>query len=282
MHVSCRGLYALLAGGALLLGSASSAFAQFTPETLNDPATGEKFHIEGTIGFWAPNADLNISSDQFGISGSAIDFKRDLGLVDHKFTEMHLLLRPARKHKLRLQFVPIRYEQQGTLSSDIVFNGQRFRAGFPVTSELKWNAYRFGYEYDFISKNRGFGGIILEAKYTDILADLRSPNMQQLESSHQQLPIPSLGGIARVYVVPNISATFEMTGIAIPQAITDQFSIGGHYKELQAYGTINLTNNIGFQGGYRALDLGYLQRASDGSTASLLLKGVFFGLTARY
>src|SRR5262245_45964331 len=161
MYRCSRGLYALLAAGALLLFSSTPASAQFTPRTLDDPATGEQFHIEGTIGFWSPNAEMNVSSDQFGISGTSIDFRRDLGLVDHRFTEMHLIFKPARKHKLRLQYVPIRYEQQGTLSSDIVFNGQRYRVGFPVNSELNWNAYRFSYEYDFISKNRGFGGVIL-------------------------------------------------------------------------------------------------------------------------
>ena len=97
MYRCSRGLYALLAAGALLLFSSSPASAQFTPRTLNDPATGEQFHVEGTIGFWSPNANMNVSSDQFGISGSSIDFKRDLGLVDHKFTEMHLLFKPARK-----------------------------------------------------------------------------------------------------------------------------------------------------------------------------------------
>jgi len=276
-----RGLYALLAAGAFLLVSSTRASAQFQPRTLSDPATGEQFHIEGSIGFWAPGADMNISSDQFGISGTPIDFKRDLNLVDSKFTELHVVFKPARKHKLRLQYVPVRYEQQRTLTSDIIFNGQRFRAGNPVTSELNWNAYRFSYEYDFISTNRGFGGVILDVKYTDVFAQLQSSN-QSPENMHEQLPIPSLGGIARFYIVPNISATFEMTGMAIPQAISDQFRVGGHYKEIEAYGTINLTNNVGFQGGYRALDLGYLYRGNDGSTGSLLLKGVFFGITARY
>src|SRR5262249_18620684 len=159
-------------------------------------------------------------------------------------------------------YIPIKYEQEGTLTADIVFNGQRYRVGFPVNSSLDWKAYRIGYEYDFISKDRGFGGIILDVKATDIFAQLQSPAMQQAEITHQQLPIPALGGIARVYIVPNISATFEMTGIAIPQSLTDQYDVGGHYKEAELYGTINFTNNIGVHVGYRYMDLSYLVRAN--------------------
>jgi hypothetical protein len=281
MHRSSRGLYALLAAGAFLL-SAAPAFAQFTPRSLEDPATGEKYHIETSIGVWFPIADMQISSDQFGIPGSTIDLKRDLGATDQKFPDFSLVLRPARKHKFRLQYIPIKYEQQGTLTTDIVFNGQRYRVGFPVNSSLDWKAYRFSYEYDFISRDRGFGGIILDVKHTDIFAELQSPAMQQPENWHQELPIPALGGIARYYVVPNISVTFEMTGIAIPQSLTDQYDVGGHYKELELYGTVNVTNNIGFQVGYRSIDFGYLARGTDGSAGTMVMKGAFIGLTARY
>src|SRR4029077_19857896 len=132
------------------------ASAQFTPRSLDDPATGEKYHIEGSVGVWFPIADMQISSDQFGISGSTIDLKRDLGLTDQKFPDLALVLRPAKKHKFRLAYIPIKYEQEGTLTTDIVFNGQRYRVGFPVNSSLDWKAIRYSYEYDFISRDRGF------------------------------------------------------------------------------------------------------------------------------
>jgi hypothetical protein len=273
-------LYGMLVVAALCV--ASPASAQFTPRTLNDPATGELFHIEGSAGTWMPTANMNISSEALGIVGSSIDFKKDLGLTDQRFTELHLVLRPARKHKFRLQYIPMEFTQEATLKREITFNGQRYASNLPVQSLLNWKAYRFAYEYDFISRDRGFGGIILDVKYTDIFAELQSPAMQQPENTHQKLPIPALGGIARVYIVPNISVTFEMTGIAIPQSLTDQFNVGGHYKEMELYGTVNLTNNIGFQVGYRNLDLGYAVIANDGSTGSLIMKGLFLGITARY
>ena len=41
-----------------LLFVASPVAAQFTPRSLNDPATGEQFHIEGSAGFWVPTANM--------------------------------------------------------------------------------------------------------------------------------------------------------------------------------------------------------------------------------
>jgi len=253
----------------------SPASAQFTPRTLNDPATGEQFHIEGSAGFWSPTADMSISSEALGIVGSTIDFKNDLGLKDQRFGELHLVLRPARKHKLRLQYIPIEFIQDSTVQRDIKFNGQLYARGLPVNSDLLWKAYRFAYEYDFITRNRGFGGFILEAKYTDVSATLKSPIVE--EFIHARAPIPAIGGIVRVYVVPNISITGELTGVKIPDSISKEYK--AHYADLDIYGTLNLTNNIGVQGGYRSFDVGYHVKSD---TGSFILKGIYFGVVARY
>jgi hypothetical protein len=262
---------------AALLLAAPPAWAQFTPRTLNDPATGEQFHIEGSAGFWSPTANMSIASESLGIVGTTIDFKRDLGLTDHRFRELHLVLRPARKHKLRMQYIPIQFVQDFTVRRDITFNGQLYRIGLPVSSELFWKAYRFAYEYDFITTNRGFGGFILDAKYTDVTASLRVPLPLIDEFVHAQAPIPAIGGIARFYIVPNISVTGELTGIKIPDSVSKEYK--AHYADLDIYGTLNFTNNIGVKGGYRSFDVGYHVKEN---TGSFVLKGIYFGVVARY
>jgi hypothetical protein len=258
-----------------LLFVASPVAAQFTPRSLNDPATGEQFHIEGSAGFWVPTANMSISSEALGIVGSTIDFKNDLGLTDQRFSEISLVGRPARKHKLRFSYIPIEFIQESTIKRDIKFNGQLYAKGLPVNSDLLWKAYRFAYEYDFITKNRGFGGFILEAKYTDVTATLKSPIVE--EFIHAKAPIPAIGGIVRVYVVPNISITGELTGVKIPDSISKEYK--AHYADLDIYGTLNFTNNIGVQGGFRSIDVGY---HVDSDTGSFVLKGIYFGVVARY
>ena len=96
---------------AILLLAARPAYAQYKPPALNDPATGESYHIEGGVGFWNPSADIVVASQGLNIVGTDIDFKRDLGLSDKRLPEVRLVLRPARRHKFRLEYVPIQYDQ---------------------------------------------------------------------------------------------------------------------------------------------------------------------------
>jgi hypothetical protein len=268
-------LYTLAALIAATLGAAAPARAQYKPQPLNDPATGEKFHIEGGIAYWNPTADIVVASEGLGIVGTSIDFKRDLGLTDQRFPEVQLTLRPIRSQKLRFQYIPIKYDQSTNLKANIVFNGQTYGLNLPVNSTLDWKAYRFAYEYDFVVKNRGFVGFIAEAKYTDVQVNLAEPGLVQF--AHARAPIPALGGIARVYVVPNISITGEVTGFKLPDSIDKRYA--AHYVDVDVYGTVNFTNNIGAQVGFRSLDLGYLVKTD---TGSLTLKGLYFGAVLRY
>lgn len=268
-------MYGVIAAALVL--TASPALAQFRPRPISDPATGERYHIEGSAGFWNPSATMSISSESLGIPGTTIDFKKDLGLKDQRFGELHAVLKASRKHKFRFQYIPIKYEQRATVTRDIVFNGQLYRVGIPVNSSLDWKAYRFGYEYDFIAKERGFGGFILDFKYTNVRASLASPIQDKPEFAHARAPIPALGGIVRVYVAPIVSITGELTGIKVPDSVSKEFK--AHYADLDIYGTVNVTNNIGAQLGYRSFDVGYLV---DQDTGSFTLKGLYFGVVARY
>jgi len=271
-----RSIWAVTAAICLI---ATPARAQYKPQTVNDLATGESYHVEGGALLWFPSAELTVASGGSGalsgLEGTTIDAKRDLGLVDKRLPQLNLVLRPSRPHKFRLQYIPIKYEQSATLQRNIDFNGQRYRLGVPVNSILNWKAVRFGYEYDFITRNRGYGGFIVEAKYTDVRVDLASPF--QLEFAHARAPIPALGGVARVYVVPNISITGEVTGFKLPDSIDKRYA--AHYVDVDIYGTINFTNNVGAQVGFRSLDLGYLIKQDKGS---FTLRGLYFGVVARY
>ncbi len=280
VHRSSIRLYACLAAALMMLLVSVPADAQFANRSLEDPATGEAYHIEGSIGFWSPGAEMTIASESLGIPGDTINFRKDLGLTDQRFREMQLVLRPSKKSKFRFQYIPIKYQQTATVSRNITFNGQLYRLGLDVESTLSWKAYRFTYEYDFVSRSRGFGGFLLEAKYTDVAATLDSPSVANSsihEFARARAPIPAIGGIVRVYVMPNIAITTELSGITVPASVSDRYN--AHYADLDIYGTVNFNNNIGFRGGYRSFDVGYL---IDKDTGSFVLSGIYFGVVARY
>jgi len=123
--------------------------------------------------------------------------------------------------------------------------------------------------------NRGYAGFLVEAKYTDVHVELDSPITREFASA--RAPIPAIGGIGRVYVVPNISITADITGFKLPDKLIRDSS--GHYIDVDIYGTINFTNNFGAQIGYRSFDLGYVVT---NDTGSFKLKGMYIGAVARY
>ena len=127
-----------------------------------------------------------------------------------------MVFHPGRKHKFRFQYIRLDYNQTATLKRDIVFNGKRYSVGLPVISQLDWQAYRFTYEYDFIAMSRGFGGVLLDLKQTHVRASLKSPLPQLDNFTDRSAPVPAIGGIARVYLVPSVSITGELSAIKVP------------------------------------------------------------------
>src|SRR5262245_47086030 len=264
----------------LAIGTAAPAAAQFKPRIVQETAVGDKFHIEGGFDFWMPTAELAVSSsgsDQLaGIPGTDINAKRDLGLVDRILPILNLGFKSAQKHKLRVQFIPIKYEQSAILARTIDFNGQRYSVGLPVNSTLDFKALRLGYEYDFVIKNRGFAGFIIEDKQTDVRVDLGTPLINP-QFAHASAPVPALGGIGRYWILPRVNVTAEVTGFKIPDSVDDRYN--AHYVDVDVYGTINASKNVGVKVGYRSLDMGYKFKEDAGA---FTLKGMYVGVVARY
>lgn len=264
-----------LAVACVVLVAAAPASAQYTALNRSDPATGEKYNVEVAFGIWNPTPEIVFSSEQFGIPGTEIDLQQNLDVLQKKFRDFRFVLRPARKHKFRVEYIPIKYEVDTTLSTSFVFNGNLYQVGFPVDGEFKWDAWRFGYEYDFIYRDRGFLGFIAEAKYTKVSAELSSPVAS--EFTEAKAPIPAIGLIGRGYLTKNIAVTGEFTAFKLPKIGDEDYT--GRYYDFDIYGTLNFTNNFGVQGGYRRLTLGY---TVDNDFGDFLMKGYYFMGVARF
>ena len=254
---------------------AAPARAQYAPKGVSDRATGETYHVEIGGYFWNPTPDISITSESLGIIGSRIDFVTDLGIEKSRFKQVKVVLRPAKKHKFRFEYTPVSYHAAGTLSRDLVFNGILYSIALPVTTDFQWNAYRFGYEWDMIYRDRGFFGVVLEAKYTDVQATLQ--NVIDTEFVRARAPIPAIGAIGRVYVAPNISLTGEFTAFKWPDSIDKNYR--AKYYDFDLYGTVNFTDHVGAQAGYRSFNVLYKVDSDEGE---MLLKGLYFGGAVRF
>ena len=251
------------------------ARAQYIPAESSNRATGENYHVEFGAHFWNPSPEIFVTSESLpGILGTRIDFVEDLGIEQTRHSQIKVVLRPGTKHKFRFEYVPMKYVAEGEINRTVVFNGITFPIALPVATELNWRAYRFAYEWDFLYKDRGFVGLVLEAKYTDIEATLS--NVLDTEFVRARGPIPAIGVIGRGYVTSNISITGEFGMFKMPDIDEDY---GGQYYDFDLYGTVNFTDHFGAQVGYRSLDL--LIRV-DNDEGDMRMKGLYFGGVARF
>jgi hypothetical protein len=216
-----------------------------------------------------------VSSEQLGIVGTEIDFVNDLGIPKKRFSQFDVVLRAARKHKFRFGYTPLQWQGDAVLTRDLVFNAIRYRVSLPVQSMLQWKQYRFGYEWDFVSNDRGFVGLLLDVKYTDLAVELSSPFVGT-EFATAKAPVPSIGGIGRVYATPNSSVTFELSALKVPR-IDDKYE--ATWVDWNLYGTYDLTPNFGARVGYRVMRFNYLVELD---TGDLDLKGLYFAGVVRF
>lgn len=240
-------------------------------------AVGEEYHIEAALTWWNPEPKLIVSSESLGIPGDDVDLVNDLGIQQKRLRELRLVLRPATKHKFRINYLPIKYTAEAVLQREFVFNAQRYRIGLPVNTETDLTTWRFGYEYDFIYRPRGYLGVLLDLKYTNVDVVLDSPIGREFTS--QIAPIPTIGVVGRGYVVPNLSITGEVSFFKVPENLGEQLNGEGRYLDYDFYATYNLNRNVGGQFGLRSIDVQY---SKDLDAGTLNFKGWYFGGVIRY
>jgi hypothetical protein len=218
-----------------------------------------------------------VSSESLGIPGSDIDLAADLGIEKKRIPELRLVLRPATKHKFRFNYLPIRYSAESVVQREFVFNGQRYRLGLPVNTTADLTTYRFGYEYDFFYRSRGYIGVLLDVKYTNIDIELDSPIGAEFTS--QVAPIPTIGVTGRGYLTENFSVTGEVSFFKIPENLGEQLEAEGRYLDYDFYGTVNFNRYVGAQAGFRSIDVFYEQDLDSGA---LNFTGWYFGAVVRF
>jgi len=268
---------------ALACAMPAVASAQYSAPSFSERSIGEKYHVELSGSFWTPDVFGVISSEQFGIPGDKISLVDDLGFLRTRFRDFKIVLRPGKKHRFRIQYTPLQYSSETTLKRTIVFNGIAFpcppaqpcNVVLPIDAQFGWNVWRFGYEYDFLYKKRGFAGLILEARETEFSAGLQSPIANEFTSAKG--PLPALGFIGRGYVMPEVSITAEVTGLMFPKSLLP--NIEANYFDWDIYGTFNLSNNAGIQVGWRRLTT-FLDVEHD--TADMKFQGMWWGGTIRF
>ena len=240
---------------------ATSARAQGSPEN---------FHLEAGVMFWKPSPDVVLTS---GTLGTPVDFVNTFEVENKRLLDYRVVVKAARKHKVRFSSTPIHYDGTATLTQTIRFRGQTYSVGFPTTAELKWTLMRIGYEWDPIATNLGLVGVFADLKYNRMNAELSAP-LAVTQTFTRNIAVPTIGGIVRGYLSPNNSITAELTGVKL-----DRRDFSAKFYDFDVYGTANAGKSVGFQLGYRSVTVDYDIEADAGD---LKLKGLYWGALVRF
>ena len=230
----------------------------------------ENFHLEAGLMFWKPAPDVVLTS---GTLGTPVDFVNTFEVEDKRFRDLRLVLKPGRKHKIRFGRTRIHYDGTATLTQAIRFRGQTYTVGVPTTADLRWTLTRIGYEWDPVATNMGFVGLFTDLKYNTMHAELSAP-LAVTQTFDRNIAVPTIGGIARGYLSPNISATAEFTGLKF-----DRNDFNAKFSDFDLYGTANFGRSFGLQLGYRRVTVDYDIEADAGD---LKLKGLYWGAVVRF
>lgn len=235
---------------------------------------------EFSVNFWMPDPEIVIQSNELSAVSQGtitdLDLVQEFGIEDKSFPEIRFSV--GRSHKFRFGYVPIRYDADATLQRQVRVSTPvgpvTLNVGAPASVEYKWDLFRFGYEWDFISMERGFLGVVAELKYDKLEASVDSPLLTSPEGVEQDAPVPTIGVAGRGYVHPMVSIGGEFTGLKIS---TDEFE--ATQFDFDINGMVTFGRFVGVQGGYRSVTLDFF---IDDDSADMTFKGPYVGAHVKF
>ncbi len=216
--------------------------------------------------YWFTNLSSEIQS---GTTGTNVNFTDDLGLDDSKgFFEGRISL-GVLGHRVRYGFMPMKWDGSGTTTQSVTFGGQTYSASTAVDSEINVKYHRLGYIYNFIDVLNNRLGIIVEAKYLDIDAKIKSSTVEATESIG--IPIPTVGVTGQVGLPFLFSVGGEVTGIALGK--------DAYLYDAEAGVNIKPAPFVLITGGYRVFRVHY---EGSNDKADIRLNGPFLNVRADF
>ena len=249
--------------GALLI-NAARAGAQALP--------AEDHGVEFGVMFWRPSPVLVLSTTALSGAGvESVDFVKEFGIEEQYFPEFRAAI--GFRHKIRVSYVSLKYQADTTIQGTFRFRNRTFTIGAPASADVKWNLWTFGYEWDFLTRERGYVGFLTDLKRNSVAASVDSPLLASAATTDTAATVPTFGGIARVYLAPMLAVTAEFTGVNYNRGFEVELT------DFDVYGTLSFGKHLAAQGGYRSLAINYLVNDDSGV---LKVKGPYVGAMVRF
>lgn len=238
------------------------------------PAAAQDHVVELGLTFWRPSPALTLSTDAAAGSSNEVDFVQEFGIEDRTFPQFRAAV--GRNHKFRLSYAKLNYDADAVIRRTFTFQGRTFAVNTPATADIAWDLWTFGYEWDFVSRERGFFGVIADLKYNKIEASVDSPALRSTAASDTTAPVPTIGATGRGYITPMVAIGGEFTGLKVRSGDFDV-----KFTDFDVNATVVPSRNLGIgaQVGYRSVTADYVV---DEDTGNLKMQGPYVGVIARF
>lgn len=206
----------------------------------------------------------------------AIDFERDLGLVEDDALEGRLVFRPSRRTMIRLGFLPeLQIGGDNVVTRSITFVGQNFTVSERVVTDFTLEYGRAGFAWQFISASEGRFrlGPLLELKgFRGDLA-LSAPDAPVLlsETDRYEAAFGAAGLIAELEIGKRVELFAEATEVVTGDE--------GDVNETEYGVRVLVLPKLMVVAGARTLKIDI---EDDDESFEFDLDGVFFGAHVRF
>lgn len=169
------------------------AFLVATPSVAD-----ETFSLK--LGYAVIDPDGRFAGEDGG-SGTEIDFDDDLGFDESDNIVAEGAFQLGR-FRISAGYLPLEFSGNGTLTRDIVFNGRTFSASTNVVSDVEIELYDFGLAFHILDVDDGPMRLQLgpevAVKIADVEMSIRETSGGNQESVDGVVPVPTIGGRARI------------------------------------------------------------------------------------
>jgi len=180
-----------------------------------------------------------------GTGGTFLSLSDELESSSIFFSRIKVGYRFGSRSEILALYAPLQFTYKGTVDRDIVFQGETYLVGIPITATYKFNSYRLSYRY-YILKNDKFDvGVGLTLKVRDALIGLRGGGLESQKTDLGVVPLINFN----VHWKPTERFGLLLDGdaLAAPQGRAEEVLVAFTYKA---------TDKFIVKAGYRILEGG--------------------------
>lgn len=218
--------------------------------------------IEGR--YWFPK----LSTDwKVGNNATDVD-DGTLGLSNKNFVNIRATVNILENHSIRLEYTPIRYSGDATMTQNVVFGGKTYAAGNLVSTDLKMDYLRAGWLWHVVNQGNIKFSTLLDIKGFFIKSELSAPAQALSYKYTVNAALPAIGGVLTISPAKAVDLFVEASGIYIGSE--------RYIYDAEAGVKFTFIKSLSIKGGYKAFELKF----KDGSDqAKFAMAGPFAGLT---